>query len=394
MADFLTIVFGLIHGGLLMAAARAARRLVRAPGLGPQEREWPAVRVVLPFAGGGPGTRDSLDDLAAQDYPRFEIRLACHGADEAACALAREWMRGREGSGGPRVELALAETARGCGQKNQNLLAAVGGVGSADQVLVFTDAGYRRPADWLRRLVEPLEGEGRAVSSGYYHAEVGPGFFGAWRPVTALLLFLTRQHAAFRQPWGGATAIRRGLFDELGVADLWSTNVVDDVALAERLRGAGIPVRGVIASALWAPAQEVGEGGWGAWFTRQLGYLRAIQPGAWAGIGAGLLAVGGGLLWMIGMALAGGRGCPEAAGLAALDLASWAALGLGLRAAHPRPGGRARWLGAFFGFWLAAPICHLRTARGRTIRWRGVEYRVGRGGTVRSTSGAGRRGVG
>ena len=388
MVVFITILFGLLHVGLVAASWRAARRLASASSARrPPPSSWPPVRVVLPFAGGAAGLRAAFDDLAAQDYPGYEIRLACHAADEAACGLARGWLQDRATrGGGPPAQLAQAATARGCSQKNQNLLAGLGDPGAADQVLVFTDADYRRSPDWLRRLVAPIAAGGRAASSGYYHAEAGPGLCGALRPVTALLLFLTRQREAFLQPWGGATALSRRLFDELEVADLWSAHVVDDVALAERLRAARVPVLGINAPALLAPAKDSDGAAWADWLTRQLAYLRAIQPGAWAGIGAGLALMAVGLLWMGGLLLVGARLSPAGGGIAVLDLALLAGLGLGLRALHPRPGPRGGWLAAFFWFWLAAPVCHLRTAFSRTIRWRGMDYRVGRGGRVLSAS--------
>ena len=386
MVVSITILFALIHGGLLAAAWQAARRLEAAPPSPPAPSAWPPVRVVLPIAGVSPSRQESLDDLADQDYPGFEIQLACHVADEPACEQVRGWVRYRAQRGGAPAELVLAETARTCSQKNQNLLAALGSPGPAERVLVFTDADYRRPPDWLRRLVAPIAEGQPAVSSGYYHAAAGRGWRAALRPVSALLLFLTRQYAVLRQPWGGATALSRGLFDELKVADLWASHVVDDVALAERLRAARIPVIGINAPALLAPAMGAEDFAWGDWFTRQLAYLRAVQPGAWAGIGAGLLLMAVSLLWMAGLLMAGMRISPAVWGLAVLDLALLTGMGLGLRARHPRPGPRGRWLAAFFWFWLAAPICHLRTAFSRTIRWRGVRYRVGFGGRVLSTS--------
>ena len=386
MAAFIaTLVFGLIHGAPIFAAWRAAHRLDSCPPPPIPPASWPPVRIILPFAGAVPELRAALDDLAAQDYPDFKLHLACHAEDAAACALARSWSQEQALRGGPSVQFVPSETARFCGQKNQNLLAALKIPDAADAVLVFTDIHYRRPPDWLRSLVAPLAAKQATVTSGYYFAETGESWRSALRPVTALLLFLTRQYGALRQPWGGATAIPRQLFDDLHVADLWSTNVVDDVSLAERLRRERIPVEGINAPALLATAGDAVDFPWGNWFVRQLAYLRAIQPGAWAGLGAGFLLSAANLLWMAGMIARAGT-CPTAAAVAAADLLLLAALALRLRRLHPQPGPRGNWLAAFFGFILAAPACHLRTAFSRTIRWRGTAYRVGRGGRVLATS--------
>ncbi|MGD9781051.1 MAG: glycosyltransferase family 2 protein [Kiritimatiellia bacterium] len=385
-----TIVIGSIHGALIAAVRRAARRLAACPPAPIPPAAWPPVRILLPFAGTAAELGPALDDLAAQEYPDFDLCLAYHATDEAAGNLAHAWKRERAARPGPAIRVASAETARFCGQKNQNLLAALAVPDAADRVLVFTDADYRRTPDWLRQLVEPIADGRAAVASGYYFAEAGDGWRSALRPVTALLLFLTRQSAALRQPWGGATAIPRRLFDELGIAELWSTNVVDDVALAERLRQAGVAVEGVNAPALRAPARPA-DFSWGDWFARQLAYLRAIQPATWAGLGVGLWILTASCLWMVGMILRAALQPPSLdalgpAGLALLDGGLWVALGLRLHALHPGPGSRRNWLAAFFAFFWMAPVCHLHTALSRTIRWRGVEYRVGRGGRVLATS--------
>lgn len=384
MALLITLLCGLLHAGLAAAAWLAARRLAAAaPGRTPPAA-WPPVRVFLPFAGAADTLRPALDDLAAQDYPDYELRLACHAADAPAGALARAWLAGRPAGRGPRARLVTAETARGCSQKNANLLAALAESFPAEGVLVFTDADYRRPPDWLRRLVAPVASGVAPVSAGYYFAVPGRGWRGAWRPVAALLLFLTRQYPALRQPWGGATAISARCFEDCGVAALWAGCVVDDVALAVRLRARRLAVAGLNASALLAPPASGGVAGEG-WWARQLAYLRALQPALWAGIGLGLLAVGAAWLWMAAM-LARAPAAPVPAGLAAFDVALWAALGLRVRALHPCPGSRALWLATLFGFFLFAPACFVRTAFSRTIRWRGVCYRVGAGGRVLATS--------
>ena len=385
-----TLAIGSVHGMLIAAVRLAARRLCARPRSAVPPAEWPPVRIFLPFEGGSAELEAALDDLAGQDYPDFDLCLAHLATDAAAGNLAQTWRRKQEARQGPAIHVASSDAARSCGQKNQNLLAALALPAPAKRVLVFTDADYRRPPDWLRQLVEPVATGRAPVASGYYHAEAGPGWRSALRPVTALLLFLTRQFTALRQPWGGATAIPRRLFDELGIAELWSTNVVDDVALAERLRQAGLAVEGINAPALRAPVRPA-EFPWGAWFTRQLAYLRAIQPGIWAGLGGGLWLLAASCLWMVGMflrvfLLPSSSGAQGSAGLALLDGGLWIALGLRLHAMHPCPGSRRNWLAAFFAFWGMAPVCHLRTALSRTIRWREVEYRVGRGGRVLATS--------
>jgi len=381
-----TIAVGLIHGGLLVAAWRAARRLETPVPTLPSPPRWPPVQIILPFAGAASTLEASLDDLAAQAYPDFEIHLACHAEDETACTMAEAWIQ-KQSALGPHVQLARAKTAHRCSQKNQNLLAALRAPGPADSVLVFTDAGYRRPMNWLQELVAPIATGQASVTTGYYFAATGAGWRSAMRPVTATLLFLVQQIPTLRQPWGGATAFPRQLFEELKIAELWSTNIVDDVVLAKRLRSARIPITGINRPTLLAPASNASGFAWSEWFTRQLGYIRVIQPGVWVGLGLGFGLLAAGVLWMAGILLCIWTSGPLWIGsIAVLDGVLLMALGLRLRRLHPAPGPRLRWLTAFLGFILTAPICHLRSGFSRTIRWRGVRYRVGSGGCVLATS--------
>ena len=86
--------------------------------------------------------------------------------------------------------------------------------------------------------------EGKAgVSSGFHHviaANFGVAALG--RAVTVLTIYLNKGFRRLNQPWGGSTAIRRSLFEELAVAPLWAESVVDDVSLAARLARAGVGV--------------------------------------------------------------------------------------------------------------------------------------------------------
>ncbi len=381
----LTMAFGAIHGILLAGAGWALHRLARRTPQRPMPTLWPPVRVVVPFEGGSPALGATLDDLAAQEYPGgFEIHLACEADDGAGRRAAGDWMAARPGGAAPVVRLALAEDTRACSRKNRNLLAALTLPCPANAVMVFTDSGYRRPLDWLRELVAPVAAIGARVATGYYHAEGSRGGRPSWRAVTGQLLFLVQQFPGLRQPWGGAMAISRRLFEDLQVAGLWSASIVDDVALAERLREEGIPVALVNRPALTAPAAGGRPFGWAGWFTRQIAYIRSLQPGAWRGIGIGLWLLAAGVAWMAGLlAMAWHPAVPrELAGAAALDLALLTAAGFFLRAKHPCPGTHRGWWTAYWGFMLAAPFCHLRTAVSRTIRWRGTTYRVGRGGRV------------
>jgi hypothetical protein len=126
----------------------------------------------------------------------------------------------------PGSRLILSGPATNCGQKNHNLLAGLKALGEAAAILVFCDSTRLAPANWLKSMVLPLVREEVPVVIGYHHVFPRDRRLTTWgRAITVLILYLTKPIPRLNQPWGGATAIKRQLFEELQVARMWSRNV-------------------------------------------------------------------------------------------------------------------------------------------------------------------------
>ena len=199
---------------------------------------WPKVSVLVPVTGAAAGLATRLAQLLSQDYPDYQVVFATRDAADPATAIIRSLLPKFSGA-----RHVVAGPARGCGQKNQNLLAAVQLVGRTPEILVFCDSNQEAEASWLKELVAPMVAGRGEVTSGYHHIIAAePGGAALGRAISVLILYLTKGFRRLNQPWGGATAIRRSLFENLDVARLWAENIVDDVSLAARLVRAGIPV--------------------------------------------------------------------------------------------------------------------------------------------------------
>ena len=224
---------------------------------------WPRVAVLVPVTGAAAGLATRLARLLSQDYPDYQVVFATRDAADPATAAIRSLLPDFPGA-----RHVLAGPARGCGQKNQNLLAAVQLVGRTPEILVFCDSNQEAEAGWLKELVAPIVAGRGEVTSGYHHIIAAePGGAALGRAISVLILYLTKGFRRLNQPWGGATAIRRSLFESLDVARLWAENIVDDVSLAARLVRAGISVvhlPGGPASALHSTtrAWRAGRTGW------------------------------------------------------------------------------------------------------------------------------------
>ncbi len=345
-----------------------------------QSGPWPRVAVLVPVTGAAAGLAGRLTALLSQDYPGYQVVFATREAADPATAVILSLIPHH-----PRARHVVAGPARSCGQKNYNLLAAVRLIGPGPEILVFCDSNQEAPPTWLRELVAPIRAGEAQVTSGFHHVIAAtPGVAALGRAVTVLTLYLIKSCRRLNQPWGGATAIRRSLFEELEVTTVWAENVVDDVSLAARLVKAGIPVGNPRGASLLTPLPGETLAGWQDWLIRQWLYLKFCLPLTWLAGGlvayllAGLALLAGVRLLLAPLGLMAGY--PALAG--GLFLAGLIWLGLALRSCHPQPGPLGQWLAAYFAAMGMAAWCHVKTLCTMEMRWRGMVYRVGRGGKV------------
>jgi len=382
MEWFISGAMGLVLLALAWLVLMGGRVLkAGAPADSPREPErWPPAALTMPVAGAAPGLRERLNSLLNQDYPHYRVIFATRDQEDPATAVIQALI-----SGHPQAGHVFSGPAAACGQKNHNLLAGLRTVGEGPEVLAFCDSNQLAPPNFLKELVRPIARGEAAVVSGYHH--ILPEDYRLptlGRAISVLTLYLTKPFKRLNQPWGGATAISRSLFDSLGVAKIWAENVVDDVSLAARLIKAKIPVGLAPNACLLTPLAGETFSGWGQWLTRQWLYLKFCLPGTW--LAAGLLQH---LLAFL-VLLAGARCLLALLGLtsavpalaAALFLTLLTCLGVALRPLHPRPGPLKSWLAAFYAAIFIASWCHLKTWFTQEMHWRGLSYRVTRGGKV------------
>ncbi len=286
----------------------------------------------------------------------------------------------------PQCSLIFSGKAGTCSQKNHNLLAGIREAGPRADILLFCDSGHTAPEGWFNTLVQPLLSDDSCMVSSGYH-QVYPDrddICSQGRAVCVLFLSLIRKFPGLAQPWGGATAMRRKTFEELSIAELWATNIVDDVSLARRLQSHKIAVTIPDHSDLVTRLNDTSLRAWISWLTRQWAYLKFIYPGLW--LGAGLFAITTFLILAAALLL-----CCLSPFMAVPRILIQCSLGLlvlfflfscFLYHKHPAPGSFVPWFQASIAALTMASWCHCRTWFSQSINWAGICYRVGRGGKV------------
>jgi len=270
------------------------------------EPETPSVTLFVPCCGVEEGLAKNLKALARQDYPNLRLVFVVERADDAAIPFINRL---------PAGELVIAGAAEGRGQKVHNLLAAIDRVPPSD-VWAFADSDGRPDPGWLRRLVSELDRPGVGVASTYrFYVPEPLSFLTLLRSVwNASVLSLLGNHDR-NFAWGGGMAIRRGVFERIGVAQAWQGALSDDYALTHAVRRAGSRVS-FVPGCLVPSYGRVGLLELLSWVTRQMAITRVYWPalfrvavlhhglysaflllGPWAGGKAGLI------LWLLVLAL-------------------------------------------------------------------------------------------
>ncbi len=342
---------------------------------------YPRAAVIVPITGHSPAMRPSLESLLHQDYFDCELILVTQDLLDPATPFVRDFMRGKEN-----LRHVVSGYATRCCQKNYNLLAGLAALPPDVEILVFCDSTHLAPPHFLKSLIQPLMTGQAVMTTSYHHIIPQDG-----RPATlgmhlsALVIHLFHGIPRLAQPWGGATAITRRVFEEYRVGQVWADTVVDDVSLALHLGRAGIRVKSVPAATLATPLAGQSFGGWVDWLTRQIIYLKFFVPGQWLAASSGVFFLTGPPLLALSTILAGllGLGSWPLALAGMIYLLLLGGIALCYRTLSPENIPWHTWIPVFFLTLLVIGLSCLRTWTTNTIAWRQVAYRVGWGGRVK-----------
>ena len=352
----------------------------------PPHNFTPVVDLICPCCGLDPRLEDNLRRLLVQDYPDYRVIFTVADSADPAVPVIRKLL----GEVGPqRACLVIAGRAKTCAQKVHNQLQALRQAGRDVPVLAFVDSDIHPEPKWLRHLVDPLCRTRVGVVTGYrWYVPTH------YNLATMTLACLNGIPAGGMGPhnmnhaWGGTMAIRKEHFDRLGIADIWSGAITDDLTLSTAVKRAGLRV--AFEPKCYTASCDAFS--WSRLFEfvrRQFIITRVCAPWLWLmGLGASLQYA---LAFWVGLFLSiwAWRAdhpylhliWPVPVILYALSIVKGflrrinICIALPNHAAAIRP---ATWLDIFGSPLtnLVMLVCILASSLARTITWRGIKYRL------------------
>jgi cellulose synthase/poly-beta-1,6-N-acetylglucosamine synthase-like glycosyltransferase len=209
----------------------ARRRMRTDPGF-----HAPRVAVLCPCKGIEPGLERNLVSLTEFNHQNYGVFFILASASDPAAAIVNRVIS----SSRTKAHLIVAGQPQGCGEKVNNLRVAVEELAEDFEVLVFVDSDCRPGRSWLQQLTAPLD-DGRIGATTTMRwlianrGNLATALLAAWNaPIVTMLSEKGKNFC-----WGGGTAIRRQVFEGVGILDEWRTSVSDDYSMTQALERAG-----------------------------------------------------------------------------------------------------------------------------------------------------------
>jgi ceramide glucosyltransferase len=223
-----------------------------------KKRSWHKLKTVLivPCKGLDSAFHENITSLFNQDYENYLLWfVVAEKSDPAYDQLCKLKNQLSQNSKAHEVRILVAgkvdenekqsthnkqTTKYACSQKIHNLLYAYERIGDDIKALAFADSDICVRTDWLSHLIWHLRLSKTGATTGYRlfvpsSNNLATLALSAVNVKIAQLLGNTR----FNQAWGGSMAIRVDVFRKIGLDKIWPKTISDDLSLSRAVKKAG-----------------------------------------------------------------------------------------------------------------------------------------------------------
>ncbi len=357
--------------GYQLTAARLVQRFVAQPSLAPLL--CPPVTLLKPLCGAEPDLEDNLRSYCMQHYPHYQVVFGVHTADDPAWEVAESLRRLL-----PEVDITIV-IGTGRPQDGNPKVANLVDMMSAARhpVLVLSDSDMAVGPDYLNNVVATLEQPGIGLATCLYVGRPDRSLWGRlgamginhnFLPAALVAQALGRKDGCF----GATMALTRDTLDKIGGLESLRKQLADDYLLGAAVRALGQGI-GLVPN---LPHSIIHEPDFPTLFAHEIRWGRTLASIDRAGYMASVVTLA----------------VPVAMLAVAVAIASpvgWAALALAMIGRVVAVRGQERALALDpQPIWLVLVRDLLSFAvqvvalSGRTVRWRGRRFRIGRRGTL------------
>lgn len=250
----------------------------------------PLATIFAPCRGIDQGMLENLDALLSQDYPEYEVVfIVDESSDEATALIESAWREARRP-----VKLVVAPKATDASQKVTNLREGIGYADAASKIFVFVDSDARPAPGWLRSLTAPLTDEKVGAATGYrWFISTNETFAAEMRNMwNASIASALGPNRKTNFCWGGSTAVRREVFEQLDIREKWRGTLSDDFTLTHAVKDADFEIH-FVPQALTPSIENCSVRELFEFTTRQMKITRVYAPRLWvmSFVGSGLFCV-------------------------------------------------------------------------------------------------------
>jgi len=253
--------------------AYVRRRLKTDPGF-----YAPRTAVICPCRGMEPGLERNLVSLCEFAHQNYEVFFVLASESDPASSIVKRVAA----SSKVKVNIVIAGKPENSSEKVNNLRVAVEQLPEEFEVLVFADSDGRPGKSWLHHLVAPLTDSriGATTTMRWFipnQNDLPTALLAAWNAAVVTLLGGHEKNFC----WGGGTAIRRALFEEMGMLDVWQHSFSDDYSLTMMIARTGRQIV-FLPECLTPSYAQTDFAGLLEFTTRQIRITRVYRPQMWA----------------------------------------------------------------------------------------------------------------